>query len=154
MTQIGSTVMIMNQDQMIRSKKSNITVVQGSVLYSNTALSSITYSVLFYETFIIIVTTPYKGHTRQSPASSPLPAVVTASFVRHFSSAGFFSSSLSLSSLLLPLFSLSLSLSTSSQLQLQPLQSLHSTCYTTCSPPVSPYSSYLVTCSTAARRFP
>lgn len=96
------TIIIVNPDQMIRSKK-QYHRYSGILLYSTT----------FYFTSIhtrrsLLL---YKGHTRQSSASSPL-AVVTASFVRHFFLRRlffFFSSSLSLL-----FFS---SLYTSSQLQ-------------------------------------
>ena len=88
----------------------------------------------------------YKGHTRQSSASSPL-AVVTASFVRHFflRRLFFFSLPLSLSSLLLSTLLHNFNAT---------LHSLHSTCSTTCSTPPVPILLLLVTCSTAARLFP
>lgn len=105
------TIIIVNPDQMIRSKK-QYHRYSGILLYSTT----------FYFTSIhtrrsLLL---YKGHTRQSSASSPL-AVVTASFVRHFFLRRlffFFSSSLSLL-----FFS---SLYTSSQLRLNsPFASLY-----------------------------
>lgn len=87
------TIIIVNPDQMIRPKKQYHR-------YSGILL----YSTAFYFTSIrtrrsLLL---YKGHTRQSSASSPL-AVVTASFVRHFflRRLFFFSFSLSLASLLL-----------------------------------------------------
>ena len=133
------TIIIVNPDQMIRSKKQYHR-------YSGILL----YATAFYFTSIrtrrsLLL---YKGHTRQSSASSPL-AVVTASFVRHFFLRRLF-------------FFLFLSLSRFSSSPLSTLlhnfnatlHSLHSTCSTTCSTPPVPVLLLLVTCSTAARLFP
>lgn len=133
------TIIIVNPDQMIRPKKQYHR-------YSGILL----YSTAFYFTSIrtrrsLLL---YKGHTRQSSASSPL-AVVTASFVRHFFLRRlFFFLFLSLSR-----FSSS-PLSTLLQNFNATLHSLHSTCSTTCSTPPVPVLLLLVTCSTAARLFP
>lgn len=119
------TIIIVNPDQMIRPKKQYHR-------YSGILL----YSTAFYFTSIrtrrsLLL---YKGHTRQSSASSPL-AVVTASFVRHFFLRRLFFFSLPLSLSLL-FFS---SLYTSSQLQRNsPFASLY-LLYYLLYPPRSPY---------------